>query len=247
MEPRGRPSFSRPQEIPDQPSSDGGAATSRAPSALSCLHPVLSQRGPGGGSGRTPSQGRTALCHASSEDGARLGGRHKGHSKSGRGLGSAGRRPQTRGNFGKRPSVGGSAPSGDTPAPEDANLVSTPTSSSTRYTSSSQCCGTHERGDTFILHHAFISIFIALWAVITHFISILMATVSYFTRFTMKRGNAGSWNSGWKRSKHWKPILHCPKIPKTPRNLFLELIRIIERKKYLRGPTPWPGGWGRAL
>ena len=99
--------------------------------------------------------------------------------------------------------------------------------------------------DTSILHHAFISIFIALWAVITHYISILMAILSYFTRFTMKRGNAGSWNSGWKRSKHWKPILHCSKNPKTPRNLFLELIRVIERKKHLRGPTPWPGGWGR--
>ena len=46
--------------------------------------------------------------------------------------------------------------------------------------------------DTSILHHAFISIFIALWAVITHYISILMAILSYFTRFTMKRGNAGS-------------------------------------------------------
>ena len=71
-----------------------------------------------------------------------------------------------------------------------------------------------------------------------------MAILSYFTRFTMKRGNAGCWNSGWKRSKHWKPILHCSKNPETPRNLFLELIRIIERKKYIRGPTPWPGGWG---
>ncbi len=54
--------------------------------------------------------------------------------------------------------------------------------------------------DTSILHHAFISIFIALWAVITHYISIVIAILSYFTRFTMKRGNAGSWNSGWKRS-----------------------------------------------
>ena len=98
--------------------------------------------------------------------------------------------------------------------------------------------------DTSILHHAFISIFIALWAVITHYVTILMAILSYFTRFTMKRGNAGSWNSGWKRSKHWKPILHCSKNPGTPWNMFLELIRIIERKKYIRGPTPWPGGWG---
>ena len=102
------------------------------------------------------------------------------------------------------------------------------------------------RSDTSILHHAFISIFIALWYVITHYISILMAILSYFTRLTMKRGNAGSWNSGWKRSKHWKPILHSSKNLQTPGNLFLELIRIIERKKYIRGPTPCPGGWGGA-
>ena len=73
-----------------------------------------------------------------------------------------------------------------------------------------------------------------------------MSILSYFTRFTMKRGNADSWNSGWKRSKHCKPILHYYKNPETPWNLFLELIRIIERKKHLRGPTPWPGGLGRA-
>ena len=70
-----------------------------------------------------------------------------------------------------------------------------------------------------------------------------MPILFYFTRFTMKRGNAGSWNSGWKRSKHWKPILHCSKSPETPRNMFLELIRIIERKKYIRGTTPCPGEW----
>ena len=62
-----------------------------------------------------------------------------------------------------------------------------------------------------------------------------MAILSYFTRFIMKRGNAGSWNSGWKRSKHWKPILHNSKSPETPRNNFLELIRISGRKKYTRG------------
>ena len=100
--------------------------------------------------------------------------------------------------------------------------------------------------DTSILHHAFISIFIALWAVITHYISILMAILSYFTRFTMKRGNVGNWDSSWKGSKYWKPILHSSKSPKTPRKSFLELIRITERRKHQRGPTPWPGGWGRA-
>ena len=60
----------------------------------------------------------------------------------------------------------------------------------------------------------------------------------------MKRGNAGNRNSGWKRCKYWKPILHSSKNPETPRNFFLEFIRIIERKKHLRGPTPWPRGWG---
>ena len=38
--------------------------------------------------------------------------------------------------------------------------------------------------DTSIFHHAFISIFIALWAVITHYVTILMPILSYFTRFT---------------------------------------------------------------
>ena len=71
--------------------------------------------------------------------------------------------------------------------------------------------------DTSILHHAFISIFIALWAVITRYVTVLMAILSYFTRFIMKREDAGSWNSGWKRSKYWKPILHSSKNPETPR------------------------------
>ena len=56
-------------------------------------------------------------------------------------------------------------------------------------------------GDTSILHHAFILIFIALWAVITHYVTILMAILSYFTRFIMKRENAGSWNSGLEKEQ----------------------------------------------
>ena len=34
------------------------------------------------------------------------------------------------------------------------------------------------------LHHAFILIFIALWAIISLYVTILMAILSYFTRFT---------------------------------------------------------------
>ena len=40
--------------------------------------------------------------------------------------------------------------------------------------------------DTSILHHAFISIFIALWAVITHYVTILMPFLFYFIRFTWR-------------------------------------------------------------
>ena len=40
--------------------------------------------------------------------------------------------------------------------------------------------------DTSILHHASISIYIALWAVITRFATILMPILSYFTRFTWR-------------------------------------------------------------
>ena len=51
---------------------------------------------------------------------------------------------------------------------------------------------------------------------------------------------------GWKRSKYWRPILHSSKSPETPRKLFWELIKNIQWKKYLRGATHRPWGWGRA-
>ena len=38
--------------------------------------------------------------------------------------------------------------------------------------------------ETSILHHAFISIFIALWTVISLYVTILMDILPYFTRFT---------------------------------------------------------------
>ena len=96
---------------------------------------------------------------------------------------------------------------------------------------------------TSILYHAFMLPFIALWDVITHYITILMHILSYFTRFIMKRENAGSWNSGWKRSKRWKPILHNSKSPETPQKSFLELIKNTEWRKYQRGATSHPQGW----
>ena len=50
--------------------------------------------------------------------------------------------------------------------------------------------------DTSILHHAFISIFIALWAVITHYVTILMPFSLLFYKVYVKRENAGNWNFG---------------------------------------------------
>ena len=55
--------------------------------------------------------------------------------------------------------------------------------------------------DTSILHYAFTTIFIALWAVISRYVTILMAILSYFTRFNMKRENVGSWNSGLEKEQ----------------------------------------------
>ena len=71
-----------------------------------------------------------------------------------------------------------------------------------------------------------------------------MAILSYFTRFTWRGRMPAAGILGWKRRKYWRPILHSSKSPETPRKSFLELIRIIELKKYQRGPTPYPQGWG---
>ena len=56
--------------------------------------------------------------------------------------------------------------------------------------------------DTSILHHAFISICIALWAVITRYVTILMPILSYFTRFTWRGRMPAAGILGWKRSKY---------------------------------------------
>ena len=41
--------------------------------------------------------------------------------------------------------------------------------------------------------------------------------------------------------------MHNSKSPETSRKLLLELIKNTGERKYERGPTPWPRGWGRAL
>ena len=41
--------------------------------------------------------------------------------------------------------------------------------------------------------------------------------------------------------------MHSSKSPETSQKLFREHIKNIERKKFQRGGTPWPRGWGGAL
>lgn len=67
------------------------------------------------------------------------------------------------------------------------------------------------------------------------------------TQIYMKRKNAGSWNSGPKRSKSEIPILHNFKCPETLRRIVLEYIKNIGRRNNRRGPTRWPQAWGRTL
>ena len=52
---------------------------------------------------------------------------------------------------------------------------------------------------------------------------------------------------GWKRCKYQRPILHSSKSPETSRKSFSEYIKNTQWKKFTRGATPCPRGWGRAI
>ena len=79
--------------------------------------------------------------------------------------------------------------------------------------------------------------FIALWAVNTHYISLILQGL------TCKGGMPAAGILAGKGATIENLFCTAPKSENT-QNLFLQLIRIIERKKHQRGPTPWPGGWG---
>ena len=115
MDPGGQPSVSRPQEIPDQPSSDGGAPTSRAPGDVPCRHPLLRQRSFGGGLGGAPGQGCVAPSRSLSRGGARPRGLREGCSDASKGPGSTRRRTWAYGGPNERPGFGGFIVSGGAP------------------------------------------------------------------------------------------------------------------------------------
>ena len=94
--------------------------------------------------------------------------------------------------------------------------------------------------DTSILHHAFISIFVALWAIITHYVTILMPFLSYFARFTWRGRMPAARILAWKRSKFEIPILHNSKSRENQRGYILEFIKNSRPKKYQRGASRRP-------
>ena len=49
---------------------------------------------------------------------------------------------------------------------------------------------------------------------------------------------------GWKRSKYYRPVLHSSKSPETSRKTFSGYIKNTKRKKFTRGATHYPRGWG---
>ena len=76
------------------------------------------------------------------------------------------------------------------------------------------------RVDTSILHHAFISIFIALWAVTTHYSTILMTFLSYFTRFPQRGRIPVAGILDWKGANLRDLFCTTPKVLKIYRELF---------------------------
>jgi hypothetical protein len=74
--------------------------------------------------------------------------------------------------------------------------------------------------DMSILHHAFILIFIALWAVITHYRTILMPFRSYFTRFTWKGRMPAARILDQKGANSRDLFCTTPKVLKIYRELF---------------------------
>ena len=75
--------------------------------------------------------------------------------------------------------------------------------------------------DTSILHHAFILIFIALWAVIIRYVTLIMPILSYFTRFTRRGRMSAARILGWKGANIRDLFCTTPKVLKlhgTPYN-----------------------------
>ena len=67
-----------------------------------------------------------------------------------------------------------------------------------------------------------------------------------FYKVYTKRENAGSWNSGLEKEILETYSAQLQKSWNSTEVLF-GINKNIERRKFQRGATPWPWGWGRAL
>ena len=94
--------------------------------------------------------------------------------------------------------------------------------------------------DTSILHHVFMLIFIASFAVISLHGTILMPFLSYFARFTWGGRMSAAGILAWKWSKVEIPILCNSKRRKNQRGCFSGFIRNTGPKKHQRGASRWP-------
>ena len=68
-----------------------------------------------------------------------------------------------------------------------------------------------------------------------------------FYKVYMKRENVDSWDSRLEKEQILETFMHSSKSTETSRKLFLDYIKNTERKKFPRGATPCPRGWGHAL
>ena len=91
--------------------------------------------------------------------------------------------------------------------------------------------------DTSILHHVFMLIFIASWAVISLHGTILMPFLSYFARFTWRGRMPATGILARKWSKVEIPIMRNSKRRKNKRGLFSGFIKILGRRS-ARGELP---------
>ena len=96
---------------------------------------------------------------------------------------------------------------------------------------------------TSILHHAFISIFIALWVVL-HIMSQYLCISSLILQGLHEEGECRQLDSGLEKEQNIRDLFcTTPKVLKLQRKTLLEYIKNIGRRKYQRGATHCPWGW----
>ena len=98
------------------------------------------------------------------------------------------------------------------------------------------------RANTSILHHAFISIFIALWVVIMHYVTILMP-ILFYLQGLHKEGECRQLGFWLEKEQILETYSAQLKSPETSRMMFSKYIKNIGLKNFTRWHT-CPRGWG---